>query len=191
MPTYQRGNFSIQLEFQPRVGPLAKPDRQLAWRTYLQIANCHAVRGGQSPEAAEQLDWQSLPQSIAEIKSLSRQLLEIAQQYPMDEPSKDHDDLPTLLAQILEVVLNPLIQAWAPAFELDGGPSSAAASNAGQKYNDDLKQDWTSLRRFFSDLMDELVQKYGFVCLQSTLPKHIRIAWREQAARIASGSHAS
>ncbi len=191
MPTYQRGNFSIQLEFQPRVGPLAKSDRQLAWRTYLQIANCHAVRRGQSGDAADGADCQSMPQSFAEIKSLSSQLLEIAQQYPMDEPTTDHDDLPTLLAQILEVVLNPLTQAWAAAFERDGGPSSPATSDANQKYNDELQDDWASVRRFFSELMDELVQKYGFVCLQSSLPNHIRIAWREQAARIASGSDAS
>lgn len=191
MPTYQRGNFSIKLNFEPLDGELAESDRQLAWKVYLQIANCQAVRGYESRDGADLLDRQRMPQSCAEIRSLSRQLLEIAQQFPTGRLAPNHDDLATFLAQLLEVVLNPFLYTWDFNDQRDTkqpSPTADADSLTNHRLAEELKNDWASVRCFFRDLMGELVEKYGFVCLQSTLPQHVRATWCEQATRVASES---
>ncbi len=191
MPTFQRGNFSIQLEFDPLDGELAEMDRQLAWKAYLQIANCQAVRGYESIDGADLLDQQRMPHSCTAIRVLSRQLLEIAQQFPAGRSAPKQSNLGTLMAQILEVVLNPFLYTWDVNLRLDADPPAPVADSGSDQLvslAETWKDDLASLRGFFRDLMSEFVEKYEFVCLQATLPKHVRFTWCKQATQVASQS---
>lgn len=184
MPRLIVGSYERALGFRKVEGELGAVDRQLAWELASHITTRVAVRGKIDGQDEDTFRGEVLSEGFDELEDFATELRGLMVRYPVGQLEGHQEHLGAFIALALELVVRQFLEKWQSEYrswwELNKEHGAPFVVQRNFIQIDELLRDWTTVRRFFRDTVDELVQAYGFVDVLSELSSALQSGWYEQ-----------
>lgn len=195
MPTFTKGNFSINLGIVSFGGEIDEADRQCAWELYCELVSRVAVVGKLDSNGNHTFEGEVLAESLDSLYHFFTEARHIMRAYPLGRLTagkRDASHLGFFIAGMLEGVLRPFLEKWQASYRYwwdhqSDRQLSPFRRQAGFESLDDFLADWSRLRDFCRATAGEIEQHFELPSVLRLMPPELERLWQQETKKVIEG----
>ncbi|MBF0135449.1 MAG: hypothetical protein H7833_11265 [Magnetococcus sp. DMHC-1] len=171
MPILEKGSFQLNLGLFTVKGDFSDLDRQCAWELYTEMSTRVAVTGKVHDAECTDFSGEVLVESLDSLYTFFKETRQIMRSFPVGK-TRQNNHLGLLINRMFQDVLRPFLEKWQADFrywwQYQSNPqlSPFERQRAYPRY-DEFLNDWISIRWMMRKIMENLMQTYALVDLNT------------------------